>query len=156
MENACACDCHEVYDTHIVHTISTTNTVEPPITDTPNSGPCPYNRQRSMYQLLFLLTQYIYSSRIADNLRIPDNGRVSCTERHFPKEAHLQCMYNRQRVGLSWAELLQQACARSAQRASRFHLNRLILRLIPPALSQGCRWTLPLSLAQQFYCILAL
>ena len=58
-------------------------TVEPPITDTPNSGHLPYNGQQSMYQL------NCYSSRIADNLRTPDNGQVSCTESHFPIEAHL-------------------------------------------------------------------
>ena len=61
-------------------------TVEPPITDTPNSGHPPNNGRQLMYQLLFPLTQYIYSSRIADNLRIPDNGQVSRTERHFPIE----------------------------------------------------------------------
>ena len=70
-------------------TFSTCTTVEPPITDTPNSGHPPNNGRQLMYQLLFPLTQYIYSSRIVDNLRIPDNGQVSRTERHFPIEAHL-------------------------------------------------------------------
>ena len=73
--------------------------MELPITDTPNSGYLPYNGQQSMYQLLFPYKQYIYNSRIADNLRTTDNGQVSCTERHF------RTSYNGQGEGLLWAEL---------------------------------------------------
>ena len=56
-----------------------TSTVEPPITDTPNSGHPPNNGRQLMYQLLFPLTQYIYSSEFRSLAHfvppITDKGR---------------------------------------------------------------------------------
>ena len=63
-------------------------TVKPLIMDTPNNGHLPYNGQWSIYQPLFL-SQYVLCSRIADNLRILDNGQGSCTTRLFSIEVHL-------------------------------------------------------------------
>ena len=57
-------------------------TVKPLIMDTPNNGHLPYNGPQSMYQPLFL-SQYVLYSRIADNLRIRDNGQGSCITRLF-------------------------------------------------------------------------
>ena len=53
-----------------VHT--STSTVEPPITDPPNSGPPPNNGQTR----IAVDTQYIFCSLIAGNLRI-SNKRTS-------------------------------------------------------------------------------
>ena len=67
---------------HVFYIIASQSyTVEPPITDPPNSGPPPNNGPPLMYQLLFPLTQYIFCSRISDNLRIPNNGQALRTER---------------------------------------------------------------------------
>ena len=69
-----------VAEVRVMNEGASPDTVEPPITDTPNSGHPPNNGRQLMYQLLFPLTQYIHSSRIADTSEFRTTDKCSVPE----------------------------------------------------------------------------